>query len=1115
MLNLFFSNRHEVLTAALLRDLQGPFADPFTPVSVIVPKSSIRRRLELDWAQDQGICAHVQFDYLATWIWGQLQKVAKAAPDQPFAPEKICWRIFEILADDDFTDRHPRLSGYILKSGKDPLMRLELAQRLALLFDQYITYRQSWIKAWTLTDDVPSATPGEVHADQDWQVALWRRLVKDLQIDVDHPRESFFRALENETQEMLALGLPERVAVFCLTDIPPLYLSLLQGFSRVMEIHLYVLNPCRHFWNEITQVKRLRRLQAEGKDAYHEVGNPLLAAWGGQTQALMQQLSDLADGSVLEKSLYLPSQENHPASLLERVQCDLLDLLDPEMEEPYLWQPDDQSLQIHVCHSLTRQLEVLHDRLLDLFEHDPELETSDVLVVMPGLEKAAPLIRQVFDTAPRPRRIPYQLTGLSTSRTNRVAEGLLYLIKLLSSRFKASEVFEFLRKPLVTQRYHLNPQDLDQIHQWIREAGIHFGLDHKDRKALSLGGGDSGTFAEGLDRLFLAYAASGIDLPFAGFLPAGWVEGTSAPALGALDQFVADLEEASSLSKIPTTGEEWSSRIKIWMERFFEISSDNLAEWREVCVALEALQTLWKEADLSERLTLVVVEKAMVDRFDSSQRGAVPEGRVTFAGLGPMRGLPYRVICILGLEDTVFPLVRSADEFDLMAAGPTVLGDRKRSRDDRNLFLDHLLAAGEVLHLSYTGRSIRDDSELTPSIVLSELTEYLVQRTGISGSPWIIRHPLKAFSQEYFKSEPIAHPSRLFSYVREYAEALNGQDLRANKISDAQQSFLEAGDPEDLTFSELQPFFVGPLPSRGSPPFEVTVTDLIRFFQNPCQYFLERRLGLSLKKAESELEDDELFLPRWESRSRLLEKVMQCTRPRREDPDALKSITEASSVYPMGAMGRLMLEEELLEVQRFTRRVEKATIGEALLPISGSYAFRIDGEEWVLKGTLCDLRAQGQVIFRYADLQPHDVIRGWIQHLFLHRVSPAGVLMRTRWISRGGGYELSPLEEVMDLFGDLLSLYREGLQKPLHFFPKSAWAYIRSDGDAKSALKAALQVWSSRYGTYGEGLNPAYRLALRGLGDPLNQEFQSVSCRVMAPILQSFKNLDASGESHG
>ena len=68
----------------------------------------------------------------------------------------------------------------------------------------------------------------------------------------------------------------------------------------------------------------------------------------------------------------------------------------------------------------------------------------------------------------------------------------------------------------------------------------------------------------------------------------------------------------------------------------------------------------------------------------------------------PMRSVPHRVVCLLGLDDGVFPRLGLVDGDDVLARDP-VTGERDIRSEDRQLLLDAIGAATETLVVTYTG----------------------------------------------------------------------------------------------------------------------------------------------------------------------------------------------------------------------------------------------------------------------------------------------------------------------------------------------------------------------------------------------------------------------------
>jgi exodeoxyribonuclease V gamma subunit len=269
-------------------------------------------------------------------------------------------------------------------------MRLDLARRIAQLIEHYITYRPQFLAAWSAKKRAPidglDATGKE---DEAWQAALWRRISAEIGAATEHPSVTFFRKIATMDHAALAAaGLPESAHVFCLPSLPPLYLDMLRQLSRVTRLQLYVVNPCQEYWFEVVDRRRLGWLAAKGKAEHHEVGNSLLAAWGKQTQAHIDLLYS-GEGEIEETdSAFEPSGRE---TLLGRIQDAILNLEELPTGSLALAE-DDRSLEVHVCHSLTRELEVLQDQLLALFSGPNPPKPQEILVVTPQLEDAAPLM---------------------------------------------------------------------------------------------------------------------------------------------------------------------------------------------------------------------------------------------------------------------------------------------------------------------------------------------------------------------------------------------------------------------------------------------------------------------------------------------------------------------------------------------------------------------------------------------------------------------------------------------------------------------------------------------------------------------------------------------------
>ena len=1100
MLHIHFSNRYEVLRDALIQALAVRPASVFAAQQVIVPSSALRRDLTLTLARAHGLCANVEFAFLAQWLWRQIGKVLPGiAADSPFAAPVLTWRILGILEDAAFRARHPRLERYL--DDADPVARFDFAGRVAGLFEQYLTYRGDWLEAWAAGKRVALPGSGEA-SDEDpaWQADLWRELLARLGVGREHPAARFLGAVDSLGGDALArFGLPEAAHVFCLPTIPPLYLDLLRRLGRWIDLRLYVLNPCREYWFEIVDPRRLSYLRVRGDGDLHETGNRLLAAWGRQTQAFVDLLLDQADDALVDDAGFAAAPGS---SLLAQLQNAVLDLT--ELEPGSLaGHGNDRSIEVHACHSLTRELEVLQDQLLALFAGPNPPAPGDILVVTPDLEAAAPLIEAVFGNAPRERAIPFAVSGRSASGTNAPARALLELLALSASRWRASEVFDCLQRPLVARRFGLTRADLETIRSWIRDAGIRWGSDGAHRAELGLPGPDAFSFDDGLQRLWLGYALpDGIDAPWLGRLPAGHAEGSGALALGLFARFIDHLGQLRASLCQPALPQTWLERLLGALDGFLAPAPDEIEDLADVRAAIRQLHGNLVRGGFGAALGLDVVRVALAAELDDPARGGVPTGAVTFTALASLRGLPYRVVCAIGLNDGVFPGNVRPLEFDLMARSPR-RGDRQRRDDERNLFLDLILAARERLYLSYTGRGIRDNAPLPASVLVAELLDSLT--AALSPDPHDpaerdaarrrlqVEHPLQPFSPRYFQAD--ADP-RAPSYNRELCAALRHNLAAKNRAPAAEPGpgivAAEADELDDAAeearIEPLPPFFSAPLPAPEAEWRALSLERLIRFFRNPSRFLLRERLGIALVTAEDELADEEPFLPDYPGRQALGQRLLPASLAGLDGND-LKRLARAGIEYPPGRFGERLLDRELVQLGRYARAVGQAGAEPCLAPFQAELTFQLAGEAWRLAGGFGDLRPGGLVRHRYDEVRATDYLEAWLQHLFLCAAGPADVAHATRWIARDGGFSLMPCADALGHLTRLVDLYRQGLDAPLPFFPKTAWEFIATE---RSLGKAAGKWRNRSHLAWSESADPAYRLALRGVADPLDGAF--VAC---------------------
>jgi exodeoxyribonuclease V gamma subunit len=837
MLYLVTSNRIEALHDALLERLEArPSRSPLEPRTLAVDSLAQRRTLTMAIAQREGVAINLRFVFLAQWLWRQMaMRVPGIAPDTPFDAATLAWRIDRLLADPGFVQRRPRLAPYL--DACDEAMRFAFARRTAQLVEHCTTYRHDWLERWSRGDTLPVpaslAPDSAAHRawidDEAWQRALWQALERDLGLPGEHPARRFVKSLdalfessrESATEDTT---LPRALHVFALPAIAPLHQQLLAALARVIDVHVYALQPTRAYWVDVISDKRLAQLRARGSvhALYAQVGHPLLAAWGAQMQAqhalLQQHLgTDVIDTDAFVEVAGPPPgrSQGGPApsggserserggscpSRLARMQRAILHLDDGTNDRaaaPPAIDPDDDSVEIHVAHSLRRELEAIQQRLLALFAQPGAPAPHQVLLATPDIDEAAPMIDAVFGATNINSHIAYTITGRSQGDDGGAAAALLELIDSGRSRWSAESLDTLVHLPLVAQRFDWSDDDLATLRDWIDKAGMRFGLDAAHRRSLDLPDDDAWTLDDAIERLLMGHAfapaaavsrstatatmtmttamapAPTLRAPLAGKLPAMTVGGAHAALLGSLAALQRSLSTWHQRLAHAHAPADWQRHLLWAIDQFFAPAQPaEHAGLHALRLALSAWHARLRAAGETRELSATLMRESLEHELRQRAAGAVPSGSLNFASMTGLRRLPFRVVIVFGLNDGAWGASGAPAEWDLMARAPR-LGDRQQRQDQRDVLLDLMLAARERFWISFTGRDQRDNHPLPPAAVVDEWIEALAAADGVSVDALrariVVEHPLQPFAPELFAPDA---PARKRSHHRGYAAAL-------------------------------------------------------------------------------------------------------------------------------------------------------------------------------------------------------------------------------------------------------------------------------------------------------------------------------------------------------
>jgi exodeoxyribonuclease V gamma subunit len=1101
-LKIFSSNRLEILAENLSEVLKTPLSSPLAKEVIIVQSRGMERWVSMRLAHHLGISANISFDFPKAFVARVMSAVMPEFPqNQTTDPDVMTWKIMGLLPAFVKSPGFETIDVYLSGSNAADeergspynLKLFQLAEKIAHVFDQYLIFRPEMVMSWE---------EGRIsEKDEKWQAEIWRALMKgDCSYHAARLRDEFLKKMQYRSID--ANLLPERVSVFGISSLPRFHLDIIHALAGSIDVNLFLMSPSQEFWLDIRSDREMRRelsrvREKTGRESpteeslYLERGNSLLSSLGSLGREFLGSMSDF-------QAEYCDSFSDGGAkNMLSALQSDMLNLRDrgrTEDEAPLDIPDDDSSIQVHSCHSKMREVEVLHDRVLAMFEEDPSLMPKDILVMTPDIEAYAPFIGAVFDipesreSTERPR-IPFSIADISVKTEVEITDTFFEILDLYGSRFEVSRIISILESTHVCRKFELSEKDVATIRGWVGDTRIYWGIDEESRRRVGLPGIPENTWKAGLERLLLGYAMPGKDDGlFEGVLPYDNIEGGEAAVLGRFLTFADQLfMEAGNLGGLMTI-DAWSRTLVGILDKFFQIDDDmesgrGLYVFRQKLRGLEGMQV---DSGFSEALGIDVIKYYLKHVLGEETLGAgFLTGGITFCAMLPMRSIPFKVICLLGMNNNSFPRQSRSLGFDLMLKSPRP-GDPSRRNDDRYLFLEAILSARERLYISHVGQSIEDNSLVPPSVLVSELLDYLMQGFRIRGKDIsehvITRHRLQAFNAAYFRGD-----RGLFSYSEE--------DCRAAR------SLLSPGASPPV-------FIESVLSEAGDEWKTVDLNDLMSFFRNPARFILQRRLGVTLEDEGDLLREQELFdlagLEKYSLEQTLVEKALAGW-----NLDDYFSVARASGQLPYGTIGSYRYSTLAQGAAEFAAWIRPHIIADRLTPLNINMA--ISG--FTLTGRIDSIHMGGLTEYRYARLKAMDFLQSWLRQLALNAAGNDAYPRRGFLFGMTGSCEYAPVDEPEGILQRLLTAYATGLSQPLKFFPESSWAYAEAvliKGKSKDAgIEEARKVWEgSEFSERpGERDDPYFSLCFRN-ADPLDAEFQGIADDVFAPLFAHQRNLE-------
>lgn len=1050
-LSIQSSNRVETLQQILSHQLtEFPLSNPFAAEIIVVPTFAMGRWLNLRFAQQQGIAANIQYPLPAGWLWSTAASIIEGVPElDPLRLESLIWRIYSALPNLLDDGAFKSLRDYLTED-ESGVKRWQLSVKIAELFDRYQQYRPQMIRDW-------SSKPAD-----NWQALLWQELQTELA--ENHRVAALSRLVSELRQGQNFASLPERISLFAISSLPPIFIEVMHALAEHTETTLYQHNPTDQYWADLKNRKALNRLQLSEpvQAGYYETGNELLVSWGRQSQAMQDSLLEYGSLASSDSEFNFPPGDT---SLLRSIQQSIFELeACPKNLQP------DESLTVHICHSPLRECQVLHDHLLHLLDNNPDLSSEDILVMVPEISLYAPYIEAVFthdESGGRPY-LPWNLSDISIIDEHPLVQTFLQLLKLPNSRFAYSEIISLLEIAEIRQRFDIDEQGLIEIRDLLDTSNIRWGIDGSHKESLGLPAIEENTWHQASDRIFAGYALGDIEY-WHGIAPLAQVDSNRAVNAGRFWKLFERLQYWRLTLNQSATAPEWQARLNALIDDLFvriDFRDDHLQQIRDCIDQLN----LAENSLISPPLLLHWFEQQLSVQ---NKQGRLFSGGVTFCGMRPMRNLPFPAICLMGMNDVAFPRREARNDFDLMAQNRQP-GDPHKGEEDRYLMLETLLCTREALYISYTGRSLKDNSPCQPSVLVQELLDFLDFKFELDPANYArisdqisTVHPMQAFSADNY----LNHPGSYDEYWCDVANHLQSPKPVTTETRWPLQ--LEISNNDNLESIDLR--------------------QLQRFFRHPVKYYFNSQFKIYLGEDRTD-NDDESFsldsLESWEIKARLAKDLIR-------GEVSQSKLLRAEGKLPHGSAAEIELKDIHRQNQVWLDQLKVyAKLG------TESIVIRCPLEHnQVLFGEVSDYYSGiGLMHYTASKFKAVNLFSLWLDHLALCACDLLPVGEISKLISLDKVVELKPQDtaSAISQLGDYAEIFQQGLQSILPVFPKTSYE-LADDGNVDNA-------WLSdkRYGDGGDSRDDYIMLALRNTDNSplLDPAFSDYSRRIYSPLIE-------------
>ncbi|VFP79951.1 exodeoxyribonuclease V subunit gamma [Candidatus Erwinia haradaeae] len=996
MITLYHSNQLKLLKTLLCREIKDkPLFNHLCPEIILAQSVNMIQWLKISLAQDFGISANIDFPSSENFIWDMLVRVLPLSPKKnTFSKSSMRWKMRTILPSLLLDKRFYMLYDYLSDDVNDQKL-FQLTCCLVNLFEEYLMYHPDWI------DKCGNGyyKEGSICDVQKWQIPLmialmeYTRQVEEGGWDRISLFQHFFLILQHATQ--CPSSLPNRIFIFGLSTLPIYYIEAL---GKHIDIHIFFTNPCRYYWGNIQDYKTLLKLKNNHRYHYLDnreipqfrnikttdfefkkvgkqiINNPLLDSWG---QLEKENLFIFTQMKIKEVCAFT---DINPKNLLQTVQCDILELEDysflnckknkkKHRNEKRILSENDRSIEINLCGSMYHEVEVLQNYLLEIMMEDTTLTVRDIIVMAADINLYKPFIQAVFSSLDPHFSLPFYISDNHSIKKNPYIRVFHLLLRIPDILFTAQEVLSLLEFPVVAENFGIDKSGLDLLYRWVPKSGIRWGLDDNSIYDFDLSFPSQNTWKFGLTRMLLGYAMNSQEGVWNGILPFDESNGGLAELAGNLAEFIMLLKRWRKRLRKPRNLSDWLPIGRCIFDDFMSKNTDSEAEselinnhWNKVIN--NGIQALYYEIVPLARLR----EELDLDLQETYVRHSYLPDSINFCTLRPMSCIPMKVVCLLGMNAGVYPRSSFSLSIDLMHQNASAQKICKNySNSEKYIFLDAFNSAEKNFYISYINRSIQDNTVRYPSILVSELLEYI--------------------SNSFVLAQDIEKDIMCSSLlVKQHLQKLHNKIYPFSKncssiVQSCRSSVFQNYSAKNLNISLKCTEYNLSIKKE----IKITLNILVQFWRHPIRSFYQLRLGVNIEKDHTILLDTEPFVVDGKMRYQIDNQLLQVIIDQK-DSESLYAHYRALGVLPHGVWGELFWEERIAQMSQLANK-----LAPYYRPIENIDILVKINKFIEVTGCLTQVQINGLLRWRPGILNFQDGLILWLEHLLYCATGGQGV----------------------------------------------------------------------------------------------------------------------------